>query len=1212
MKDVLRLSEQKRRLIAGAMAFILFAFHVSMAVVPVRAEDRDPEDAEYDEEMVLVNGNDPYVINIMKNPKVGEDPKWVPYVYHYYKPPEVKFGEEPSEEPLEESEIKPEETRFLTLGEGLLDEYWSENGLEGQPPQGKWELTRTTEYGPERDLDHGVLTISGNGEATVYQPGTVIITYTYETENVPVASSAEPEKISAGLKEILDKSEELFDEPEERFNDSEGSFDESEEFSDGPGTYQTAPIATPAEPDEISAGLEEIFNKSEEHFDEPEERYDDSENLFDESEEFSDGSKTYRTAPVATPAVPDELPDGSEPHFTETDTIPDESELLFNEPEMISNEPEELGKVPVATPGESLPPVQESLSWKVVVVESNDSLDLATNPPENEWKPSENELSQYKNEMPRDYPLVTPYKAGDYRYYHTSRYVSMKEPEIFNLLDPESGNVYHLYCSDLDCPDAAGAWYKMTPMSDFDKYLGNRTLADGDLEGKLVSVLRHSYPYIEYDDMIAAMKDAEIIGTGAGQILESTLDYNQIITAVQTVIWKLVNVPDMTLYQIETGLFDDPTGKTIDPKDPPLYYTTPQRPLFDVSTGSNAKPQFTPDEIDYSGLDTVYENGEWKLVGSPSAKAWNENVCRAVVIKNFDIIYHWLMEMPAADITENESLPVNPTVRADPVQFNAVNNNYDVSMSISLDVPVKTGDPGDKITVSIYKCDENGKSVDEPIRTEEMKKNILSLELTGFAAGQYRVKIGGTRYLPKDVYFYVSQNQSSQCFIGAAEKNVGISGEASFSIPFDEAYIQVLKTADDHKTPVEGAEFGLFWHSGEGNDIPIATDMTDPDGKITFKGLSKNLVEASGNEKYYYIQELSAPTGYVKSDEKIRVSREDIIPDESGQSDTPPLYRKSITNSYQTGSLTISKAVKDNAGNERNDLSFSFSVVLSRGNAPQGSWNTFVDSAGNSVSVDDEKKAVTYSDIVLGNGDSFAIEGIPAGVSYQVTETTAKVTIDGTEVEFDTAYKVTAEKADGTYDESQTGTGREGCSGEIGNDSLYVTAAFTNTIQTPEPDTSSSSGSTEETDPSEPETTGPSESSSESETTGPSESSPESETTRPSESPSEPETTAPVETVPRNNPPEEPAQNPNVEEIPEGEVPLAPQIPYEEIADMPVPLADVNSLTEIQDEDVPLAFLAPVTGDEKPIGVVALFGLIALGMMGVFGILASKKRDDET
>ena len=80
-----------------------------------------------------------------------------------------------------------------------------------------------------------------------------------------------------------------------------------------------------------------------------------------------------------------------------------------------------------------------------------------------------------------------------------------------------------------------------------------------------------------------------------------------------------------------------------------------------------------------------------------------------------------------------------------------------------------------------------------------------------------------------------------------------------------------------------------------------------------------------------------------------------------------------------------------------------------------------------------------------------------------------------------------------------------------------------------------------------------------------------------------------------------PGGNPGTE-IPDNPMPLA------NFPDNPVPLSGFET---IGDEDVPLAFLAPMTGDNKPVGAAALFGLLALGMMGVFGILGFKKKDGE-
>ena len=196
----------------------------------------------------------------------------------------------------------------------------------------------------------------------------------------------------------------------------------------------------------------------------------------------------------------------------------------------------------------------------------------------------------------------------------------------------------------------------------------------------------------------------------------------------------------------------------------------------------------------------------------------------------------------------------------------------------------------------------------------------------------------------------------------------------------------------------------------------------------------------------------------------------------------------------------------------------------------------------------------------------------------------------------------------------------------------------TNTY-TPDESTGSSKEETEpsseETDPSEPterETTAPStnptetspENPTEPSSENPTETSPENPTQPSSENPTEPSPENPTQPSPEN--PSEPDNSPERRpeynnwfenpqeaptEIPENPTPLSEMPPIENISDEPTPLSSFQRLENIEDEDVPLAFMAPITGDEKPIGAVAVFALFALGMMAAFGILASKKSKDE-
>ena len=96
-----------------------------------------------------------------------------------------------------------------------------------------------------------------------------------------------------------------------------------------------------------------------------------------------------------------------------------------------------------------------------------------------------------------------------------------------------------------------------------------------------------------------------------------------------------------------------------------------------------------------------------------------------------------------------------------------------------------------------------------------------------------------------------------------------------------------------------------------------------------------------------------------------------------------------------------------------------------------------------------------------------------------------------------------------------------------------------------------------------------------------------------------------IEKYPGSTPPGNPGNPDNPGGNPGTEIPDNPT-PLSNFPDSPVPLSN------IEDEDVPLAFMAPTTGDNKPVGAAALFSLVALGMMGAFGILALRKDEDET
>ncbi len=106
---------------------------------------------------------------------------------------------------------------------------------------------------------------------------------------------------------------------------------------------------------------------------------------------------------------------------------------------------------------------------------------------------------------------------------------------------------------------------------------------------------------------------------------------------------------------------------------------------------------------------------------------------------------------------------------------------------------------------------------------------------------------------------------------------------------------------------------------------------------------------------------------------------------------------------------------------------------------------------------------------------------------------------------------------------------------------------------------------------------------------------------------SEPTPTEPALTEPSRPYPDSPGYREPVQSSQSTQQPQPFRLEPVEIEDEGIPLSPTPVLTEIEDEDVPLSFLAPLTGDDRPVGAAVLLGVIALGMMGVFGILASKK-----
>ena len=90
---------------------------------------------------------------------------------------------------------------------------------------------------------------------------------------------------------------------------------------------------------------------------------------------------------------------------------------------------------------------------------------------------------------------------------------------------------------------------------------------------------------------------------------------------------------------------------------------------------------------------------------------------------------------------------------------------------------------------------------------------------------------------------------------------------------------------------------------------------------------------------------------------------------------------------------------------------------------------------------------------------------------------------------------------------------------------------------------------------------------------------------------------------PGGNPGDGPGGDPGPDTTPIGDNPTP-------LADLPDGAVPLSGMEQILDEDVPLAYLAPVTGDESPVGAIGAIALAALGLMGAFGFLGFRKKED--
>ncbi len=231
----------------------------------------------------------------------------------------------------------------------------------------------------------------------------------------------------------------------------------------------------------------------------------------------------------------------------------------------------------------------------------------------------------------------------------------------------------------------------------------------------------------------------------------------------------------------------------------------------------------------------------------------------------------------------------------------------------------------------------------------------------------------------------------------------------------------VKKVDADTKTPLAGATFKLYIERKEGSVLKedpskpiqgysvsyIGDYTTGEDGTVYFES------DKLGPDNWYFLVETKAPGGYEKLDKPIRYYyglRDDTIGKEYIV--VNPYGTLEVTNTPALGGLTVEKVVAGDGGDAEKD--FTFAVEFSGENVELVRGKTFKVETNHKYLIDGEEAPVTevnvpesgkIEGIILKNGEHYTIKGLPAGVSYKVTEaedpdylTSYSTTNDGSKV----------------------------------------------------------------------------------------------------------------------------------------------------------------------------------------------------------------------
>lgn len=275
-----------------------------------------------------------------------------------------------------------------------------------------------------------------------------------------------------------------------------------------------------------------------------------------------------------------------------------------------------------------------------------------------------------------------------------------------------------------------------------------------------------------------------------------------------------------------------------------------------------------------------------------------------------------------------------------------------------------------------------------------------------------------------DIYFYEpepddaededSARDSSQNLVGKAKGSTAVYAEQNIEIDLDTKDAELIKYVGDATVPagsenavqiggtegewhplLPGAVFDLYAKIGD-DYVLVESDLTtDANGRITVKDL------ADGYN--YYFLETSAPDGYICEDDYHKIQWPDGT--------------VTIENCFDVADLSLSKSVKGVPTDEH----FTFTIALDLSTADLVNAESLITPAfeadwsgiGNNCFIPGvvegdaptamhqaeitfaQEGEILTADVVLKDGESLTIKGIPTGTSYTITEADNSYTPEG-------------------------------------------------------------------------------------------------------------------------------------------------------------------------------------------------------------------------